>query len=204
MVRFAKRAGGVTVRSEWTALIARIAPAALAAALLFPLLPVNARQTTGTAETRNDVPDNPSEHAAPVQPIPYSHQTHLAFGLECKTCHRNPEPGNLMTFPATSTCMSCHSTVATEKPSIQKLASFAKSGQPIPWVRVYAIPQGVNWTHRKHLAAGTKCETCHGQVADLAAMSQVTSVTSMGVCINCHKLHNAPTVCQTCHSWPAD
>jgi hypothetical protein len=204
MVSFARRPGGATVRSEWTALIARIAPAALAAALLFPLLPVNARQTTGTAEARNDVPDNPSEHAAPVQPIPYSHQTHLAFGLECKTCHRNPEPGNLMTFPATSTCMSCHSTVATEKPSIQKLASFAKSGQPIPWVRVYAIPQGVNWTHRKHLAAGIKCETCHGQVAELAAMSQVTSVTSMGVCINCHKLHSAPTVCQTCHSWPAD
>jgi hypothetical protein len=62
----------------------------------------------------------------------------------------------------------------------------------------------VNWTHRKHLDAGVKCETCHGPVADMAAMSQATSVTSMGVCINCHKLNNAPTVCQTCHSWPAN
>ena len=100
--------------------------------------------------------------------------------------------------------MSCHSTVATKKPSIQKLASFAKSGQPIPWVRVYTVTAGVNWTHRKHLDAGVKCETCHGAVADMAAMSLATSVTSMGTCINCHKLHNAPTVCQTCHAWPAN
>jgi hypothetical protein len=200
----ANRVGGMTVRSAWTTLIARFAPAVLATVLLFAGLPVKAQQTNGSAETGKDVPDNPSEHAAPVQPIPYSHQTHLAIGLECKTCHKNPEPGNWMTFPATSICMSCHITVATQKPSIQKLTSLAKTGQPIPWVRVYTVTKGVNWTHRKHLEAGIKCETCHGQVAELAAMSQVTSVTSMGVCINCHKLHNAPTVCQTCHSWPSN
>ena len=189
------------MRSKWTVWMATCAPAVLAAALLLAALPLKAQQTAGSAK---DVPDNPSEHAAPVQPVSYSHKTHLALGLDCKTCHKNPEPGNLMTFPATSICMSCHLTVATQKPSIQKLTALAKSGKPIPWVRVYSVTQGVNWTHRKHLDAGIKCETCHGQVAELAAMSQVTSVTSMGVCINCHKLHNAPTVCQTCHSWPTN
>jgi hypothetical protein len=188
------------VRSKWSVWMAGFATAVMAA-LLLVALPMNAQQAEGNAK---DVPDNPSEHAAPVQPIPYSHKTHLALGLDCKTCHKNPEPGNLMTFPATSTCMSCHLTVATQKPAIQKLTALAKSGQPIPWVRVYMVTQGVNWTHRKHLDAGIKCETCHGQVAELAAMSQVTSVTSMGVCINCHKLYNAPTVCQTCHSWPTN
>src|SRR5438270_7228280 len=72
------------------------------------------------------VPNNPAEHPAPEQPIPYSHKQHLAFGLECKNCHTNPEPGKLMTFPATSKCMQCHVTVAKGKPSIQKLATFAK------------------------------------------------------------------------------
>jgi Cytochrome c7 and related cytochrome c len=167
-------------------------------------LPLRAQQPAGNERAVKPVPDNPADHTAPVQPIPYSHQTHLAFGLECSMCHANPEPGNLMTFPATSVCMSCHTTVATNKPAIQKLATFAKSGQPIPWVRVYMVTKGVNWTHRKHLNAGMKCETCHGQVADMATMSQSTSVTSMGVCISCHKLNNAPTVCQTCHSWPAN
>jgi hypothetical protein len=184
--------------------VATFVAAALAAALLFVALPLKAQQSGGTADAGKQVPDNLSVHEAPAQPIPYSHQTHLALGLECAMCHTNPEPGNLMTFPATSICMSCHTTVATNKPSIQKLATFAKSRQPIPWVRVYAVTKGVNWTHRKHLDAGVKCETCHGQVADLAAMSQTTSVTSMGVCISCHKLNNAPTVCQTCHSWPAN
>jgi hypothetical protein len=192
------------VRRERIILGARFATAALVAALLFPWIPLKARQSAGTAGAPKEVPDNLAEHTPPAQPIPYSHQTHLAIGLECARCHTNPEPGNLMTFPATSTCMSCHRTVAKNKPSIKKLASFSKSGQPIPWVRVYTITKGVNWTHRKHIDAGIKCETCHGQVAEMAAMSQVTSVTSMGVCINCHKLNNAPTVCQTCHSWPSN
>jgi len=191
------------VRRKRIVRVAGFAAAALAAALLFPGLSLEARQSAGSAGTGKEVPDNLAEHTPPVQPIPYSHQTHLALGLECTGCHANPDPGNLMTYPATSICMSCHVAVATKKPSIQKLASIARSGQPVPWVRVYAITKGVNWTHRKHLDAGINCETCHGQVADMAAMSQATSVTSMGVCINCHKLHNAPTVCQTCHAWPA-
>jgi len=53
--------------------------------------------TAGTAaapqEARQMVPDNPSEHPPPVQPVPYSHKKHLAQGLDCKDCHTNPEPG---------------------------------------------------------------------------------------------------------------
>jgi hypothetical protein len=197
-------AGGLLLPNKRIVQFACLTPTVLLATLLMMALSAKAQQLPSAADAVKDVPDNLSDHAAPEQPIPYSHKLHLALGLKCGTCHTNPEPGKLMTFPATATCMSCHLAIATKKPSIQKLTSFAKSGQPIPWVRVYTVTQGVNWTHRKHLEAGMKCETCHGQVAELAAMSQVTSVTSMGVCINCHKLHNAPTVCQTCHSWPAD
>lgn len=154
-------------------------------------------------EIKQEVPDNPVEHTPPEQPIPYSHKTHLALGLPCATCHTNPDPGNLMTFPATAKCMSCHHSVAANKPSIKKLASFSKSGQPIPWVRVYKILPGVNWTHRKHLEAGMKCQMCHGQVQEMDRMSEATSVTTMGVCLKCHQDHGAPTVCQICHSWPA-
>ncbi len=166
-------------------------------------LQVKAQQPVAPPEAKPDVPQNPSEHAPPVQPIPYSHKTHLALGLQCSTCHTNPAPGKLMTFPATTTCMSCHLSVAKNKPAIRKLASFSKSRQPIPWVRVYRVLPGVNWTHRKHLDAGLKCETCHGQVAQMAAMSEVTSVKTMAVCLHCHQAHNAPTDCQTCHSWPS-
>ncbi len=162
-----------------------------------------AQQPAPAAQVKQEVPDNPMEHAPPEQPLPYSHKTHLAIGLQCTTCHTNPAPGTLMTFPATTTCMSCHLTVATNKPAIQKLASYSKSKQPIPWVRVYKVLPGVNWTHRKHLEAGMKCQMCHGQVQEMDRMSEATSVTTMGVCLKCHMDHGAPTVCQTCHSWPA-
>lgn len=151
---------------------------------------------------QQEVPNNPAVPAPPVQPIPYSHKTHLANGLECQTCHTNPEPGALMTFPAASTCMACHNTVAKDKPAVVKLAQFAQSQQPISWVRVYSVLPGVQWSHRKHIQAGMKCETCHGPVAEMDAMAMVTSVTAMGTCINCHQMKNAKTVCNTCHLWP--
>jgi Cytochrome c7 and related cytochrome c len=149
------------------------------------------------------VPDNLAPHPAPEQPIPYSHKLHVGtLHLQCQTCHTNPGNGVLMTIPTASTCMTCHKSVATDKPAIRKLASYAQSGMPIPWVRVYKVTPGVTWTHRKHLQAGIACQACHGDVGQMAAMSEATSVTSMGVCITCHEMHQAPTVCSTCHVWP--
>jgi hypothetical protein len=159
-------------------------------------------QQTPSQPVKQEVPDNPLHTPGPVQPIPYSHKTHLALGLQCQMCHVNPAPGNQMTFPATSTCMTCHANVAKDKPAIQKLAGFAASQQPVPWVRAYQLLPGVNWSHRTHLQAGMMCEMCHGQVSTLDVMAEVTSVTTMAVCLNCHVAHNGKTVCVTCHSWP--
>src|ERR1700716_588390 len=165
-----------------------------------------AHKTTSTSAhttAKFKVPDNPSPHPAPEQPIPYSHKQHLAFGLKCRECHTNPEPGKLMTFPDTAKCMQCHVTIATDKPSIQKIAQYAASNQQIPWVRVYKVIPGVNWTHRAHLAAGVKCETCHGDVSHISAMSEVTSVVTMYSCLTCHEMNHAKDTCETCHARPS-
>ena len=103
---------------------------------------------------------------APQQPIPYSHKRHVALGLQCRGCHVNPEAGKLMTYPPTSACMACHASVATDRPAIKTLASFAASGQPIPWVRVYQTPDYVFWRHGTHLEAEVTCAECHGPVAE--------------------------------------
>jgi len=149
-----------------------------------------------------EVPGNVAEHAAPQQPLPYSHKTHVALGLQCQQCHTNPDPGALMTFPVTTTCMKCHNSIAKDRPAIAKLTEFARSSTPIPWVRVYQITPGVTWSHRKHLQAGMQCAMCHGDVSQLAAMAQTTSVVAMASCIGCHQSHNASTACATCHAWP--
>jgi Class III cytochrome C family len=179
-----------------------IAPVTMAAAVM-AVFSLAARPTSrlvaSPQEAKQMVPDNPSEYTPPTQPIPYSHKKHLAFGLACKKCHTNPEPGKLMTFPATSTCMDCHVTIAKDKPTIQKLAAYAKSKQTIPWVRVYTVLPGVAWTHRAHLDTGVKCETCHGQVREMDAMAEVTSVTTMYSCLHCHEMNQVKTACDTCH-----
>ena len=190
--------------------ITKITAIAFCAATFFAVIfffahNAKAQQASAAAapEIKQEVPDNPVEHTPPDQPLPYSHKIHAGtLGLPCATCHTNPDPGNMMTFPSTVKCMSCHHSIATNKPSIKKLAALSKSGQPIPWVRVYKILPGVNWSHRKHLEAGMKCQMCHGQVAQMERMSEATSVTAMGVCLKCHMEHGAPTVCSTCHSWP--
>ena len=157
--------------------------------------------STLCAQVKQEVPGNPLAPAGPVQPIPYSHKLHLALSakLECKGCHTNPDPGKLMTFPATSTCMKCHTSAAKNKPDIKKLAEYDKSKTAVPWVRVYSLRPGYEWTHHKHLDAGIRCGACHGQVDQMEVMSEVTSVVTMYSCLYCHKLHYAKTTCVTCH-----
>jgi len=150
------------------------------------------------------VPDNIAPHPAPAQPLPFSHKTHLASGLSCRNCHVNPEPGVKMTFPATAICMTCHATIARDKPAIKELQAFAESGRSIPWQRVYLLTRGVRWSHRAHLDAGTACETCHGEVAELEVMTASKAILAMGSCIDCHKSLKASSACVNCHAWPTD
>ena len=137
--------------------------------------------------------------AGPTQPIPYSHRQHLALGLECKNCHEMPEPGDDMGLPATAKCMVCHTSIKKESPSIQKLAQFDKGGQPVPWVRVYHLPDFVDFSHKVHLTRGkATCETCHGPVRERDVIRKETD-TSMAGCMECHRANNASVACNYCH-----
>ena len=139
---------------------------------------------------------------APVQPIAFSHKTHAGnLKLPCKMCHPNPDPGDMMTIAAASTCMKCHSAIKTDSPEIKKLAGFAKSGTPIPWAPVYEIPSFVRFSHKVHLDKGNTCQECHGQVATRDVLFRETDL-SMGGCINCHNAKKATTDCSSCHDLP--
>lgn len=133
-----------------------------------------------------------------VQPIPYSHKVHLALGLECKNCHRNAGTGELMGIPQTSVCMGCHSTVKKDSPAIRKLAGYASSGKPVPWVRLYQLPGYVFFNHRTHLEKGATCQTCHGPVAQRDVITKEVDI-SMGACMDCHQKNKASNGCTFCH-----
>jgi hypothetical protein len=150
------------------------------------------------------VPDNVGVHAAPEQPLPFSHRLHSMAMPDCSTCHVNPEPGHQMTFPENDTCMQCHAIVATDKASIASLQAYASSGKPVPWVRVYEVTPGVTWSHRPHLEAGEQCETCHGDIRQVDVVSQTKGTLAMATCIGCHQARAAAADCVTCHAWPTD
>lgn len=177
---------------------------ALAAVLtvLIAAVPVIAQRAPAVVVP--SVPDNVAPPPAPEQPLPFSHGTHTSAGLTCGLCHVNPDPGEQMTLPATEICMSCHRAVATDRPAIVALNEYAESGRTIPWVRVYAITPGVDWSHRVHLDAGTPCATCHGDVGEADAVAETKAIRAMATCIGCHRASQAATDCVACHAWPTD
>ena len=121
------------------------------------------------------------------------------MGLECKNCHEMPDPDDDMGLPATAKCMACHATIKKDSPSIQKLAQFAKDGQPVPWVRVYRLPDFVDFSHKVHLTqAKAKCEDCHGPVRESDVIRKETD-TSMAACMDCHRANGASVACNYCH-----
>lgn len=174
-------------------------PRGLLAVLSLLLLVRLAAREQGTAQTSGlSLAQTPPP--APAQPLPYSHKTHLALGLQCATCHVNPEAGKLMTFPDTAVCMGCHQAIAKDRPAIQKLQQYAASKTPIPWVRVYQVPDYVYWRHGTHLAAGVACADCHGPVAERDVIALETTVTTKIGCVTCHDRRQAFTDCSDCHA----
>ncbi len=136
---------------------------------------------------------------APEQPLPFSHKAHTAQKLVCKDCHAMPDPGEQAGLPAVSKCMACHTTVAKDRPAIVALAEFAKKQEPIPWKRVYRVPDYVFFSHKPHVAkAQVGCETCHGPVQERDAIRK-EKPTSMASCMDCHKERGASVACDFCH-----
>jgi Cytochrome c7 and related cytochrome c len=90
--------------------------------------------------------------------------------------------------------------VAWRQGHIKKLAEFAKSKTPIPWARVYAVPDYVYFSHALHVQeARVECETCHGPIAAREAVFKEKPI-NMSSCIDCHARHDASKGCDTCHT----
>ena len=70
----------------------------------------------------------------------------------------------------------------------EQLASVEGTfNRPIEWVRIHNLPDHVYFNHAQHVSVGkVKCETCHGEVAEMAVVKQ-HSPLSMGWCVNCHR-----------------
>ena len=136
---------------------------------------------------------------APTQPIAFSHKIHAGTNkIPCLYCHSSAERSRHATVPAVNVCMNCHSVVGLDRPGIQKLNSYAKAEQVVPWVRVHRLPDHVYFPHKWHVAKGIACQKCHGPIETMDVVKQEAQL-KMGWCISCHRLNKVTTECNACH-----
>lgn len=142
-----------------------------------------------------------SQGYAPEQPIPFSHLRHVTQNkIPCQYCHSEVDKSRHAGIPSMNVCMNCHSVVATDKPNIQKMRKLVEEGKSFEWVKVHDLPDFVYFNHARHIAKGVECQTCHGDVGQMARVKQVAPMT-MGWCIDCHRSQKpaASTQCVACH-----
>jgi len=159
-----------------------------------------------------------------VQPINFPHSVHVQqYKIDCQYCHADARRSEYAGLPSVERCMGCHKIVAADRPEIKKLAEFAAKQESVPWVRVYKLPEFTHFTHKAHIRAELRCQTCHGPVETMTTVSARTGPTlvndmlnltglrpappplSMGWCVDCHRQQNAtrgthaPLDCVVCH-----
>ena len=137
-------------------------------------------------------PTASNEGYAPAQPIPYSHRLHAGeLKIPCLYCHSGAEKSKHASIPALNVCMNCHRVVKTDSPYIKQITQAYVEGKPIEWVRVHELPDYVYFPHKRHVAKGVSCQTCHGQVQEMDRVSQHAPLT-MGWCMECHRGQTTP------------
>jgi hypothetical protein len=138
--------------------------------------------------------------ATPIQPIAFPHNKHVAKGIACTVCHVGVNKGPVAGIPSDKLCMHCHEFLVTDRPGVQKLASYFDAGLDVPWQRVYGFSASahVKFNHAPHIRAGVDCSRCHGEVSSMTVAVRAVQI-NMGFCVSCHRARQASTDCITCH-----
>jgi predicted CXXCH cytochrome family protein len=143
---------------------------------------------------------SPATSIGPEQPISFSHRLHAGVKqIQCQFCHpyvgRSINPG----VPPVEKCLFCHNYIIAKHPEIQKEHDYFNSGTPIPWRKVFYLPEHVLFNHERHIKMQVQCAQCHGEVAGMDRLK--TRRFQMGFCVQCHREKNANLGCWlACHS----
>lgn len=121
------------------------------------------------------------------QPVPFSHEHHVnELGIDCRYCHTSVEKAASAGFPATHTCMSCHSQIWTNSPLLEPIRESYTKNVPIKWTYLSKLPEFVYFNHSIHVNRGVSCNNCHGPIQAM----QITykgQAFQMRWCLECHR-----------------
>ena len=147
----------------------------------------------------------------PRQPIFFRHDIHAGqFKIDCQYCHYSVAVSSEPGIPSVETCMGCHLVIggsdSASRTEIRKLRQFHSDrtkpdAARLEWVRVHNVARHAHFPHMRHVQAmGPKaCGTCHGDVARMPQVFEVSNVNNMGFCISCHLERNVSRDCSVCH-----
>ncbi|MBI3993196.1 MAG: cytochrome c3 family protein [Candidatus Lambdaproteobacteria bacterium] len=129
------------------------------------------------------------------QPIRFSHQIHAGQDLiSCEYCHIYARRSDVAGVPPVRICMGCHQLVGQQLMEVQKVVKYWTDQTPIPWVKIFDVPDFVRFAHFKHVTAnnevypnGVQCQTCHGPIETMpTTVKQDANFGTMGWCLQCH------------------
>jgi mono/diheme cytochrome c family protein len=196
---------------------------------LSPLMPnftpylseIQIRELISYVRTLADPPYDPktvlpiaTTRQGPVQPIFFSHVIHAgSYQIACQYCHAGARRSSAAGVPSVEGCMGCHKIVAAEgNPEVKKLHAYWERKEPIPWIRVFKVPEHAQFPHKPHVQAGVQCQTCHGRIEamervhaetgqsivndlmNLALIPTKPPKLTMGWCVECHRTANVKGV----------
>src|SRR5947209_9795334 len=128
-----------------------------------------------------------NQRIAPDQPVPFSHQHHVAgLGLDCRYCHTTVEVSGFAGIPPTKTCMNCHAQIWTNAALLEPVRESFRSGRSLVWTRVYDLPDYVYFDHSIHINKGVGCASCHGRI-DTMPLTHPAQALTMEWCLSCHR-----------------
>lgn len=158
------------------------------------------------------------------QPINFPHNVHVGtYKIDCQYCHSEARRSEYAGLPSVERCMGCHKIIGADNPEIAKIHEYAGRSAPIPWVRIFKVPEFTQFPHKPHVRAEVACQTCHGPIERMPVVGGDTgpSLTddltrlvglkppqrpfTMGWCVDCHRRENAtrgmraPLDCIACH-----
>lgn len=136
------------------------------------------------------------------QPIQFNHKLHTEdLQIPCTDCHIHVQNAEFAGCPEAQLCATCHETAVTKSPEEARLIKYIKSGEEIPWRRLYDVPSHVFYSHRRHVTvAKLECAVCHGEIGQsVAPPARPLRTLSMDFCIDCHEQRKVTTDCNACH-----
>ena len=142
----------------------------------------------------------PKQEIGPKQPIFFSHRVHAGVkAIDCRFCHSNVDRSAHAGLPEVEKCFYCHKYIIPMHPQLVEEKKYLDTKTPVPWVRIFYVPDFVKFKHEPHIQwAKLDCTECHGQVATKDRLEQVGF--EMQFCITCHKKLDAQTDCWlACH-----